>query len=101
MNRLPERKQSAHRGYSYWDAAHANPEPENPVNPVQENFLRTIERMAFFFLAPGFTDHWPSDYEFKVRMDCLLRLEARPGGPKFWLAVWQPAHEQTLCSSCL
>ena len=34
---------------------------------AQENFLRTIERVAFFFLAPGFTDHWPSDYEFKVR----------------------------------
>jgi hypothetical protein len=34
---------------------------------AQENFLRTLERVFFFFLAPGLTDHWPCDYERKVR----------------------------------
>ena len=33
---------------------------------MQENFLRTLERILFFFLAPGLTDHWPCDYECKV-----------------------------------
>ena len=45
---------------------------------AQENFLRTIERVAFFFLAPGFTDHWPSDYEFKVRTPRSVCWEACP-----------------------
>lgn len=44
--------------------------------PTQENFLRTLERVAFFFLAPGFTDHWPSDYEFKVRTQRFMCWEA-------------------------
>ena len=46
--------------------------------PAQENFLRTIERVAFFFLAPGFTDHWPSDYEFKVRALRFVWLGSLP-----------------------
>ena len=33
---------------------------------MQENFLRTLERVIFMFLAPGLTDHWPCDYERKV-----------------------------------
>ena len=40
---------------------------------MQENFLRTLERVLFFFLAPGLTDHWPCDYERKVR--CCFRPE--------------------------
>ena len=42
---------------------------------AQENFLRTLERIFFFFLAPGLTDHWPCDYERKVP---LLALHASP-----------------------
>jgi hypothetical protein len=43
---------------------------------AQENFLRTLERIAFLFLAPGLTDHWPCDYERKVPVLALHALHA-------------------------
>ena len=32
-----------------------------------ENIVRTFERFSLFFLAPGLSDHWPSDYETRLR----------------------------------
>ena len=63
---------------------------------MQENFLRTLERIFFFFLAPGLTDHWPCDYERKV---CWYHttLDARPAHfrwlrpCKLWRSIALPA----------
>ncbi|KAK9839591.1 hypothetical protein WJX84_009899 [Apatococcus fuscideae] len=40
-----------------------------------ESPVRTLERLVFLFIAPGLTDHWPSDYEYCLRKHSRLRRD--------------------------
>ena len=44
-----------------------------------ESIVRTMERLALMFIAPGLSNHWPSDYKRCLRKHALLRY-ARLGG---------------------
>ncbi|KAK9833740.1 hypothetical protein WJX74_004532 [Apatococcus lobatus] len=48
-----------------------------------ESPVRTLERLLLLFIAPGLSDHWPSDYEYCLRKFCRLRSDrAQPDLPK-------------------
>ncbi len=38
-----------------------------------ESPVRTMERFLLMFVAPGLSDHWPSDYERRLRKYAILR----------------------------
>ena len=40
-----------------------------------ESPVRTLERLLLLFIAPGLSDHWPSDYTHQLAKFCLLRKQ--------------------------
>ena len=38
-----------------------------------ESPVRTLQRLILLFVAPGLSDHWPSDYERKLRRIAMAR----------------------------